>query len=125
MKRKISKIGFVYIAPPDYHLLVEDDKTFSLSADEPVRYSRPSIDVLFETAALVFKIRLIGIILTGANNDGAAGIVAVKRIGGLTIAQDPAEAEFSYMPEAAIETKAVAVMYGIIGEIQNFLLKIS
>src|SRR5207244_3342963 len=74
--------GFVYIAPPDYHLLVEADKTFSLSSDEQVRYSRPSIDVLFETAAVVFKDTLVAIILTGANNDGSAGIVEVKKYGG-------------------------------------------
>jgi two-component system chemotaxis response regulator CheB len=63
--------GFVYFAPPDYHLLVENNFTFSLSYDAPVNYSRPSIDVLFETAANVFKQRLLGIILTGANKDGA------------------------------------------------------
>jgi two-component system chemotaxis response regulator CheB len=115
--------GFVYIAPPDYHLLIENDKTFSLSSDEQVQFSRPSIDVLFETAAIVFKDTLIAIILTGANNDGAAGIVTVKKYGGLTIAQDPAEAQFSFMPKAAIETKEVTHIWTL-SEIQNFLLKI-
>ena len=116
--------GFVYIAPPDYHLLIENDKTFSLSSDEQVRFSRPSIDVLFETAAIVFKDTLIAIILTGANNDGAAGIVAVKKYDGLTIAQNPAEAQFPFMPKAAIETKGVDYIWTL-SEIQNFLLKIS
>ena len=122
-KEKIEG-GFVYIAPPDYHLLVENDKTFSLSSDEPVHFSRPSIDVLFETAAMVFKDTLIGIILTGANDDGAAGIVAVKKYGGLTIAQNPGEAQFAFMPEASIETKAVQYIWPL-AEIKNFLLKIS
>jgi len=121
-KEKIEE-GFVYIAPPDYHLLVENDKTFSLSSDEPVHFSRPSIDVLFETAAMVFKDTLIGIILTGANDDGAAGIAAVKEYGGLTIAQHPGEAQFPFMPEASIETKAVQYIWSLT-EIKNFLLKI-
>ncbi|HKZ68196.1 MAG TPA: chemotaxis protein CheB, partial [Chitinophagaceae bacterium] len=114
--------GFVYTAPPDYHLLVESDKTFSLSSDEQVHFSRPSIDVLFESAAMVFKHTLIGIILTGANNDGAAGIISIKKFGGLTIAQDPAEAQFPFMPEAAIKTKTVQHIWKL-SEIQNFLLK--
>jgi two-component system chemotaxis response regulator CheB len=122
-KEKIEK-GFVYIAPPDYHLLVEADNTFSLSSDEPVHFSRPSIDVLFETAAMAFKDTLIGIILTGANHDGAAGIEAVKAYGGLTIAQHPGEAQFPFMPEASIETKAVQHIWSLI-EIKEFLLKIS
>lgn len=122
-KEKIEG-GFVYIAPPDYHLLIENDQTFSLSSDEPVHFSRPSIDVLFETAAMVFKDTLIGIILTGANDDGAAGIAAVKEYGGLTIAQHPDEAQFPFMPEASIETKSVQYIWSLT-EIKNFLLKIS
>jgi len=122
-KEKIEA-GFVYIAPPDYHLLVESDQTFSLSSDEPVHFSRPSIDVLFETAALVFKDTLIGIILTGANDDGAAGIAAVRKYGGLTIAQNPGEAQFALMPEASIKTKAVQYIWPL-AEIKDFLLKIS
>lgn len=122
-KEKIEG-GIVYIAPPDYHLLIESDETFSLSADEPVRHSRPSIDVLFESAAVVFKEGLIGIILTGASNDGAAGTVTIKKYGGLTVAQDPAEAQFPVMPRAAIETKNVKYIQTL-GEIQDFLLKIA
>ena len=120
-KEKIGK-SIVYIAPPDYHLLIEADETFSLSADEPVRFSRPSIDVLFETAAKVFNNALVGIILTGANSDGAAGIVAVKKYGGLTIAQDPGEAQFPFMPTASIQTNGVKYVWKL-QEIQNFLLK--
>ena len=118
------KGGFVYIAPPDYHLLIESDKTFSLSSDELVNFSRPSINVLFETAATVFKETLIGIILTGSNNDGADGIVAVSLQGGLTIAQSPDEATFPFMPEASIKTNSVQYTWSLT-EIGNFLLKIS
>jgi len=116
--------GNVYIAPPDYHLLIESDKTFSLSSDELVCFSRPSINVLFETAAVVFKNTLVGIILTGANNDGAAGILAIKKYGGLAIAQNPDEAQFPLMPKISIETKAIKHIWTL-PEIQNFLLKIS
>ncbi len=95
--------GTVYIAPPDYHLLVEEDFTFSLSSDPLVSFSRPSIDVLFESAAIAFKRSLVGIVLTGANKDGAAGLLAIKKQGGLTVAQSPAEAEYPYMPQAAVD----------------------
>ena len=99
--------GFVYFAPPNYHLLVENNGTFSLSYDVPVNYSRPSIDVLFETAADVFKQRLLGIILTGANKDGAAGMKKIRTLGGITIAQDPGTADYPEMPQAAISTRAI------------------
>lgn len=122
-KEKI-KSGIVYIAPPDYHLLIENDKTFSLSIDELVKYSRPSIDVLFETAAEVFRDKLIGIILTGANNDGAAGIATIKKYGGLTIAQDPYEAQYPFMPQAAIENGGVQFIWSI-KKIQKYLMEIS
>jgi two-component system chemotaxis response regulator CheB len=98
--------GRVYIAPPDYHLLVEPDG-FALSTEGAVHYSRPSIDVLFDTAADVYAERLAAVILTGANGDGAYGIARVRRRGGLTIAQDPATAERPTMPAAAIATGAV------------------
>lgn len=94
--------GNVYIAPADYHLLVERDRTFSLSKDPKVNYSRPSIDVLFETAAEACGPGLIGIVLTGASADGAKGLLAVKRNGGLTIVQDPDSAESKIMPQAAV-----------------------
>ena len=94
--------GTVYFAPPDYHLLVERDHSLSLSMDEKVNYSRPSIDVLFETAAEAYHKKLIGIVLTGANSDGADGLLKIKHFGGYTIVQDPKEAENSIMPEKAI-----------------------
>ncbi|MDQ8027397.1 MAG: chemotaxis protein CheB [Brevundimonas sp.] len=94
--------GTVYFAPPDYHLLVELDGTLALSSDELVHYSRPSIDVLFETAADAWGDDLVGVVLTGANQDGAAGLQAVARLGGDVIVQDPAEAVASAMPLAAL-----------------------
>lgn len=118
-KEKI-RAGVVYVAPPGYHLLVESDETFSISSDMPEKYSMPSINVLFETAAHVYRKRLIGIILTGASNDGSAGMMAIKKYGGLTIAQDPKEAQFPYMPQAAIDTGAVTFIWTI-KEIQQFL----
>ena len=98
--------GRVYLAPPDYHLLVEPD-SFALSVDELVQFSRPSIDVLFESAADSFGERAIAVVLTGANADGAAGVARIRARGGLTLAQDPAEAERAEMPAAAIATGAV------------------
>ncbi len=97
------KPGNVYVAPSDYHLLLEADGTLSMSVDEKVNYSRPSIDVLFESAAESYSSELIGIILTGANSDGAEGVKAIKENGGLTIVQNPDTAESNYMPLAAIK----------------------
>ena len=94
--------GTIYFAPPDYHLLVDEGPGLALSADDPVNYSRPSIDVLFESAADLYGSRLAAIILTGANNDGAAGLHAVRRAGGVTIVQDPKTAAASAMPSAAL-----------------------
>ncbi len=96
--------GAVYVAPPNYHLLVEEDKTLSLSTSERVKYARPSIDVLFETAALAYGPALIGVVLTGGNNDGSDGLKYIKDLGGTGIVQDPATAESNSMPNAAIET---------------------
>jgi len=92
----------VYFAPGGYHLLVEKDCSFSLSQDDPVRYSRPSIDLSFESAARVFGPRLVAAVLTGANQDGAEGLTAVRNGGGICIVQDPQEAEFKEMPAAAL-----------------------
>ena len=98
--------GVLYFAPSGYHLLVETDRTFSLSCEERVNYARPSIDVLFETAADAYGKSLAGILLTGANYDGAAGLAGMKVAGGLTIVQDPATAEVPTMPRAAIRRMA-------------------
>lgn len=95
--------GTIYFAPPDYHLLIEMDKGLSLSSDEPVLFSRPSIDVLFESAADAYGAALIAIILTGANHDGAKGMLAVVEAGGQAIVQSPDGAFAPAMPEAAIE----------------------
>jgi two-component system chemotaxis response regulator CheB len=98
----------ISFAPPDYHLLVEpnEDGTFShaLSVDEPVHFSRPSIDVLFESAAECWGERLMGVILTGANSDGVQGMEAVSRAGGITVVQDPAEALADTLPAAAVRS---------------------
>ena len=94
--------GAIYFAPPDYHLLVESNKCVALSSDEPELFSRPSIDVLFETAADAYGAGLIAIILTGANHDGAKGLRAVIDAGGAALVQDPEGAFASAMPEAAI-----------------------
>lgn len=91
----------VYLAPPDYHLLVERG-SFALSLDARVQHSRPSIDVLFESAAYAYGRGVIGIILTGANEDGAAGLATVKKRGGVAVVQDPSGAVRRTMPEAAI-----------------------
>jgi len=93
--------GVVYFAPAGYHLLAESDRSFSLSCDPPVLFSRPSIDVLFESCAEAWGERLLGMLLTGANEDGARGLAAIKALGGLTAVQDPAEAAHPAMPEAA------------------------
>lgn len=98
--------GTVYFAPPDYHLLLDDGPQLALSVDEPVHYSRPSIDVLFQSVTDVYRDRVLGIILTGGNQDGAAGLDAVRRAGGVTVAQDPLEAQVGLMPESAIQLGA-------------------
>lgn len=99
--------GTVYLAPANYHLLLEDDGSFALSLEGRHRFSRPSIDILFESAADVYGPRLIAVILTGANDDGSQGLAAVKRRGGLAVVQDPATAEVAAMPAAAIAAAAV------------------
>ncbi len=110
----------IYIAPANYHMLVEQNETISFTVDEKVSYARPSIDVLFESAARVYLDRLIGIILTGANEDGAAGIRTIKSFGGLTIAQSPETAEVAVMPMAAIQTECVDLILSL-DEISNLL----
>jgi len=94
--------GTVYLAPPDYHLLVEPGGTLSLSRDEPVHFSRPAIDLLFESAAMAWRERLLGISLTGASSDGAEGLHEVRACGGTAWVQDPAQATAPVMPAAAL-----------------------
>lgn len=97
----------VYLAPPNYHLLLESDGSLSLSADPHVSFARPSVDVLFRSAAEAFGAGVAGVILTGANFDGAAGLKEIKTHGGLAIVQDPADAEYAQMPLAALAATPV------------------
>ncbi len=94
--------GTVYFAPPDYHLLVEQDGRLSLSNEEPVNFSRPSIDVLFESAAEAYGRTLLAIVLSGANEDGARGARAVSEAGGIVAVQSPDSADARMMPEATL-----------------------
>jgi two-component system chemotaxis response regulator CheB len=94
----------IYLAPPDYHLLVEADYSLALSQEDRVNYSRPSIDVLFESAAEVYLDTLIGVIMTGANADGSKGLMKIKSYGGLTVVQAPETAEVDTMPMSAIDS---------------------
>lgn len=102
--------GTIYVAPSDYHLLVERDATLSLSIDEPVHFSRPSIDVLFESAARACGPHVLGILLSGASADGAEGLAAIAARGGLTWVQTPASARVSTMPEAALARASHATL---------------
>jgi two-component system, chemotaxis family, protein-glutamate methylesterase/glutaminase len=95
--------GVIYFAPPNYHLLIESDFTFSLTIDKKHNYSRPSIDILFESAAWAYTNSLIGVVLTGANSDGAVGLKLIKDFGGMTIVQSPESALSPVMPQAAIK----------------------
>ncbi len=98
--------GRVYLAPRDYHLLIEKDG-FALSTEAPVGYARPSVNVLFESAADVYREHVVGVVLTGANTDGARGLAKIKAYGGLCVVEDPAGAESRGMPEAAIAATSV------------------
>jgi two-component system chemotaxis response regulator CheB len=116
--------GGHYVAPPGYHLLVEQDRTFSLSCDPPVLFSRPSIDVLMESCADAFGPELAGVVLTGASEDGARGLAAIKSAGGLAYVQSPAEAAHATMPLAAIaaaQPDAVAPLE----QLRELLLKLT
>ena len=122
-EKESIEAGHVYFAPPNYHLLIENDRTFSLSVDNPVNYARPSVDVLFETAADVYGERLIGVILTGANNDGSQGLKKIKERDGLAVVQDPQTAEAELMPRAAIAATEVDHILPL-DKIVPFLVKI-
>jgi len=114
--------GAVYVAAPDYHLLV-DRGTLSLSTDEPVQYARPSIDVLLQTAAEAYRERCVGVVLTGANADGALGLARVAELGGAAIVQDPDEAERSEMPRAALTAVPKATVAPV-AEIASLLVEL-
>lgn len=106
-EKEKSTAGTIYFAPANYHLLVEEDFTLSLSVEERVNYARPAIDLLFETAAVAYGKHLVGIVLTGANHDGSQGLKKIKQAGGMAIVQDPQTAESPSMPAAAIKACAV------------------
>ena len=116
--------GCFYICPPNYHTLVERDRTLALNIDPAVMYCRPAIDVLFETAAEAYGERLAGVILTGANEDGAAGLYHVARCGGMPIVQKPATAEVPVMPEGALRRVPWAHVMTL-GEIGEFLASLA
>lgn len=120
-KEKVEP-GHVYLAPRDYHLLIEES-IFALSTESPVAFARPSIDVLFESAADIYRDRIIGVILTGANRDGAKGLAKIKALGGLAVVQDPESAESRAMPDAAISATKVDHILPL-AEIAPFLNKL-
>ncbi|MEO8712540.1 MAG: chemotaxis protein CheB [Parafilimonas sp.] len=101
--KEIIAGGSIYIAPADYHLLIESEKMFSLDSSEKIHHSRPSIDVSFESVAEIFGAASIGILLSGANADGAEGLKKIKQAGGFTIVQNPESAEVRFMPQQALE----------------------
>lgn len=112
--REVLKAGMLFFAAPGYHLSVEADRSFSFSREEPVYFSRPSIDFLFESAADVYGPALAGVLMTGANQDGAAGIAAIKRQGGFTVVQDPQDAHVPTMPLAALALQQPNVVAGLV-----------
>lgn len=120
-EKEIVLPGTAYVAPPDYHMLVEADKTLSFSVEDKVNYSRPSIDVLFQTAADAYRQQLVGILLTGANADGSEGMAYIKKKGGFTIVQDPTEAESPFMPKAAIQNHPPDLVLSLEGIMEQLL----
>lgn len=118
------KPGIIYIAPADYHLLVEANHTLSIDYSEKIHYSRPSIDVTFETAADAFGKAAVGILLSGANADGSEGLKVIRSLGGITVVQNPVTAEIPYMPQQALG--ALAVDYVLDShQIAGFINKLS
>lgn len=113
--------GRIYFAPAGYHLLIEEGPMFALSCEKPVNYSRPSIDLMMETAADAYGEELLGILLTGANQDGARGMKTIKDHGGMTVVQAPEEAKTRVMPMAAIQLQSPDLVQGL-AEIKTLLL---
>jgi len=122
-KEQIKK-GYIYFAPSDYHLLLEPDYTFSLDLSEPVFYCRPSIDVTFESVSDIYRDKVIGILLSGANEDGAQGMYHIEQNNGFVVAQNPESAEISTMPEAAIaKCKKILILNN--AELKEFINQIA
>jgi two-component system chemotaxis response regulator CheB len=105
------KPGYAYLAPSNYHMYIELNKKIALSTEEPINHSRPAIDVSFETAAQTYNKNLLGIILSGANRDGAYGLKKLKELGGTAIVQDPKDCEVATMTEAALRLTEVDYVY--------------
>lgn len=116
--------GVVYLAPADYHLLIENDRSLSLDYSEKIQYSRPCIDVTFENAAEVYRNGVAAILLSGANSDGAEGLKRIKQVGGITAVQNPATAEVSFMPNQALQTAKIDYVLEA-DEIAYFINKLS
>ncbi|MDI1261311.1 chemotaxis protein CheB [Aquabacterium sp.] len=123
MDKQPIEPGTVYVAPTGYHLSVEADLSLSLSGEAPVNYSRPSIDVLMNSAADAYGVGLVGILLTGANHDGAQGMARIKARGGWTVVQNPEQAQSNTMPLAAIRMRAPDLILSL-GDIHALLLKL-
>jgi two-component system chemotaxis response regulator CheB len=124
-KQTIEKSS-IYVAPANYHMIISENHTINLSVEEEINHSRPSIDLTFHSAAELYRSDLMGIILSGANHDGAFGMKKIREYGGITIAQDPSECEISVMPEQCIENKSICRIEStseIIRSIQNFIFK--
>ena len=121
--KETIKPGRAYLAPANYHMYIELGNKIALSTEEPINHSRPSIDLSFNTAAMAYRDKLIGVILSGANKDGAYGLKRVKEQGGLCIVQDPKECEVRTMTEASLQTTEVDYIFST-EEIIQFLKKI-
>jgi len=121
--KETLEAGVLYFAPSGYHLSIETDRSFSLSCEDRVSYARPSIDVLFASAADAYGKSLAAVLLTGANYDGAAGLAGIRIAGGLTVVQDPSTAEVATMPEAAIRRMTPDLILPL-AEIHSLLCKL-
>lgn len=122
--KETIELNKIYIAPANYHMMILNNKTIGLSVEEEINHSRPSIDLAFHSAAETYKNNLMGIILSGANHDGAFGMLKIKENGGITIAQHPDECEISVMPLSCIENQgagSIQTVNEIIQSIYNFI----
>lgn len=118
------KKGYIYFSPADYHLSLESNETLSLSSEEPLNFSRPSIDILFDSAAYSFESKVLGILLTGANNDGTAGLNKIHEKSGVCLIQDPAEADYPTMPANAAKNIPASTIMNL-KQIKSFLEELS
>lgn len=123
-EKEIIKDGTIYIAPSNYHLLVEKDFTFSLDYSEKINYSRPAIDATFQSAALAYEDGLVGLLLSGSNADGVNGLITINKYGGVSLVQEPKSAQVSYMPDQAILRANVSAILKI-EEMANYINSLS